>query len=520
MRTSGALRLLVVSTILATGTVLAASPVAAAPAVTVTPATGLLDGAVVTVDATGLTPRAQVLVVQCAGAAPDGCVLDPPINQNAALTGVDDSGNVRATLRLPRVLDLPGGAVDCSAGTCSVAVLASPGNGELARTAIDFEPTGTAPAPLEATFEIATLGMRADGGIADMTGAGYLPWFRTFPLAATEPVPTRLTGVTAPGAYLAVCTAPPSGWAGCERYASPAYPFPGSPGTTYSQTRVVPVDDQGRAWAHTQPMPRMWDTAGGRIDCAQADCSFALEQDGAPHSDVEDVAWLPEWAPYPSAAGFVAAAYPALLGRPATPSERATAIADLTDRTRTGYGLLLSLAGRSDARRLAELTRLYLAALGRRPDATGLVYWERELARTGSMSSIAVAFGRSPEFRQVFGAANVTEAVDLAYQRTLGRNPSGSERSYWIGRLRAGLARTHMIHLFSRTPEFLAREDGRSRATAITVGLLRRGPTADEWYLMGPAVHRDQRTSAQRVDDAVLTVLSSNQLVQEVGSGA
>jgi hypothetical protein len=75
-----------------------------------------------------------------------------------------------------------------------------------------------------------------------------------------------------------------------------------------------------------------------------------------------------------------------------------------------------------------------------------------------------------------------------------------------------------MIHLFSRTTEFLRREAGRCETAAITVALLRRGPTADEWFLAGPDGNlHDQKTPSQRADDGVLLVLSSNQLTSEVG---
>ncbi len=513
----GALRLLVGSAVVATGMGLAAPPVAAAPALTVTPSTGLLDRSIVTVEGTGLSVDAQYLVTQCAGAAPAGCALDPPVNTNGAFVTTTGSGTMRAHLRLPRVLELEGGDVDCSTGACAIAVLRRSDNTEVTRTAIDFEPTGTATVP-DATLAL-TLGSRwrANGGTVRWQGAGYLPWFEATAIDAPG-IPISLAGsVTSNAAYIAVCTPPPSGWAGCERYVSRPTLVPGSSGATFKFTGRVSVDAQGRATDAVGSMPRMWDTDEGRIDCAVADCSFALEQDGAPHSNVADVAWLPEWAPYPSAAAFVAAAYPALLGRPATASERSAAIAGLTDRSITGYRLLLDLAGRSDARRLAEITRLYTAALGRQPDGAGLVYWEQELERTGSMSAIAEAFGRTPEFRRTFGAANVTDAVEMAYVRTLNRYPTGKERQYWIDRLRAGLARTHMIHLFSRSPEFVAREDGRSRVAAITVALLRRGPTADEWYLVNPDwVYRDTRGRAERVDDGVLLILSSNQLDAEV----
>lgn len=520
VKVPGALRLLLVVSLVVTGSVVATAPAGAAPGLTVTPATGLLDQQIVTVTGAGFTAGTRLLVTQCAGAAPDGCAIDPPVNTVGAYGTVADDGTVRATLRLSRVLALEEGDTSCADDTCSIAVLArDEALAELARTGIDFAATGTAPPTPDAALSLAFPGgIRPKGGQATWTGSGLLPWFHAVRVdfdVLNPPISVHdIVGPAEPAAYVALCTAPPAGWGGCERFTGPPQFAPGLGPFRFHQT--VPVTGAGTV-STSQHVPRMWDSDAGRIDCAVEDCAIALDQDPA-HSVLADVAWAPEWAPYPSGAAFVTAAYRALIGRAPTASERSTAVAALTDRSLTGFALLRQLAARADGRRMAEISRLYLAALGRRPDGSGLAYWADELARTGSISGIAVAFGRSPEFRQVFGSVSDERAVELAYQRTLGRNPAASERSYWVGRLRAGLARTHMIHHFSRAPEFVGREGGRSEATAITVALLRRAPTNDEWTLAGPGILRfDSRTLTQRADDAVLVVLSSNQLTAEVG---
>ncbi len=536
MKAPGALRLLIVVAIVATGLGLAAPPAAAVQTLVVSPATGLLDQQVVTVTGTGFDTGRELVVAQCAGALPDGCDLDPAVNTTAAYVTVTRHGTISATLRLSRVLELDGGDVSCADGGCSIVAVARAGSPERARTPIDFEPTGTAPAPPGSTLAISTPAMRANGSQASMwTGSGYLPWYRVVRVAFDQVgVPAGHDGVPIsvqdqvgpdePAAYVAMCTSPPSGWAGCRRHVSPQYPL-GSSGTFFRYHDWREVAPDGTV-SEQRVLPRMWATRTGRVDCAIEDCSFALEQGSsfavaepdAPHSNVVDIAWVPEWSPWPSASAFVADAYPALLGRAATAAERAEVIAGLTDRSITGFGLLRQLAGRDDGRRLAELTRLYLAALGRRPDAAGLLYWAGELRRTGSISAIATAFGRSPEFRNVYGSVSDAQAVDLAYQRTLGRLPASGERAYWVGRLRAGMSRTHMIHLFSRTPEYVGREASRSEATAVTVALLGRSPTADDWYLLGPdVVHYDSLVPSQRADDVVLDVLSDDQLVAAEG---
>ncbi|HMJ77328.1 MAG TPA: DUF4214 domain-containing protein [Iamia sp.] len=522
MKTLGAWRLLIVGSIIAaTGLGLAAPPAGAVQALVVSPATGLLDQQVVTVTGTGFDYGRELTIAQCAGALPVGCELDPAVNTTAAYVTVTKNGTISATLRLSRVLELDSGDVSCADGACSIVAVARAGSPERARTPIDFEATGTAaPAP-DATLAIATTDRRADGASSTWTGSGYLPWFRAVQVAfdVPGPIPTSVAhqvGPRDPAAYMAVCAPSASGWGGCERFVSPVTVYGSCSGCWFKFHQLELVAANGTV-SRVRELPRMVDTEDGRIDCAVSDCGFALEQDGAPHSNVVDVSWAPEWAPYPSANAFVSAVYPAVLGRAATPSERATAVSGLTARSLTGFTLLRRLAGEDeDGRRLAELSRLYTAALGRPADGPGLLYWAGELARTGSISGIAAAMGRSPEFRSVFGSVSNDQAVTLAYQRTLGRNPGPNERSYWVGRLQAGLARTHMVHLFSRSPEFVTRERPASEAVAVSVALLGEAPE-DVWSL-GPGFNpRDPRTQTERVDDSVLTVLSSDQLIDQVG---
>lgn len=519
----GVLRLLVVGTIVAAGLGLATSPAAAAvPALTVTPATGLLDQQIVTVTGTGFAPGERVLVAQCSGAGLDGCNLNPAINTTASYGYADDAGTFSTGLRLSRVLTSYLGSVSCADSGCSI--VASGGRIERARIAIDFAPTGTAPPPPDATFALASPDVRAHGVTVSWSGSGYLPWFETLEFSFDfTGVPDGSKGVplntlhylgAGRGAYLALCTSPPDGWAGCERFVGPlrvsSLPEVPSP---FGLHETVGVAADGTV-SERRELPRLWWTHSGRVDCAVEGCSFALEQDGAPHSNLVDVAWAPEWAPWPSARSFVVEAYIALVGRAPTASERSTAIAGLTDRSLTGFTFLRQLAGRPDARRLAELARLYQAALGRRPDGPGLLFWESELRRTGSMAVIAGAFARSREFKAIFQRVDDVEAVDSAYRHTLGRPPSAAERAYWVGRLQAGMSRTHLIHLFSRTPEFLARGAGSSEAAAVAVALLGRAPSADEWNLGPDSLGMPL---SERADEVVLRVLSSDELIAAVG---
>lgn len=523
MRTArGAARLVTIVSVLAGGLGLAAVPAGAAPALTVTPGpTGLLDRQVVTVTGSGFEPGEDLLVVQCIGTVPDSCPADPVVNTNAAHATADGDGDVSATLRLPRTIEYgDDDSASCQHGDCSIVAIALDDGAERARTFVDFEATGTAPLPSAPAFTIGTVDTSVTTATVTLTGSGFWPWFRATPWAGPgRDVDVSLAAAdaygSAPGAHLALCRG-----GTCEVFAGPAvYSQDGgaSPLNGMSPTRAIAVAADGTVSAQLT-IPRIWKTQTERIDCAQVPCSFALVQDDL-RSATATVEWAGEATPWRSSGDLIDDAYAALVGTEAPADEYAYYRSALLDRTLTARDLLFGLAEHADGLHVAELTRLYRAALDRRPDAAGLTYWVGELERTGSMSAIARAFGRTPEFRTMFGSVSDAQAVGAAYQRTLGRQPSSQERAYWLGRLQAGLARTHMIHLFSRTPEYLAREQHRSAIVAIRHGFLGTVSSAGEWAALDPDLPRDPNPFApppaparDRADDALLALIASGAL--------
>ncbi len=481
---------------------------AAAPALTVDPAAGLLDQQVVTVTGTGFGRHAWVIVAQCPDVTLSGCTLDPPVNTTGAYGYADQDGAFTATLRLSRTL----GATTCSDGCSIVAVPVIGRPVELARTGIAFAPGGTAPPYPAAALTFEATDVRPDGVAGTWTGSGFRPGFETivdsFDFSdlpgGTRAIPLNTLDYLGGGhgAYLGICRP----GAGCERFVGPLRPGPGA--DQVGRHEIVPVQPDGTISAPGR-LPRHWVTHEGPIDCVVEDCSFVLEQDDDPRSVVVDVAWALPWAPWPDARAFVVETWVALVGRVPTAAERSVAVAGLTGGSLDAPTYLRRLAARSDARPLAELTRLYQAALGRRPDGPGLLFWESEVRRTGSMAAVARGLARSREFKDRYeGGADAGHVVRLAYAHTLGRPPSPREFHYWVGRLEAGLAASHLVHLFSRTPELLVREAARSEATAVVVALTGRGPGEAAWQAAGPG--RDG------ADEMVLAALSDDDLVAEV----
>jgi Domain of unknown function (DUF4214) len=105
----------------------------------------------------------------------------------------------------------------------------------------------------------------------------------------------------------------------------------------------------------------------------------------------------------------------------------------------------------------AQATRLYDAALGRAPDAGGLVYWTGALEAGVPLKAVAEAFIAAPEFQAAYGAPGDREFIGLLYGNVLGRegDPGGLER--WTGLLEDGAAdRGDIVLAFSECSEHAA----------------------------------------------------------------
>lgn len=101
--------------------------------------------------------------------------------------------------------------------------------------------------------------------------------------------------------------------------------------------------------------------------------------------------------------------------------------------------------------------RLYLAALGRTPDAQGFAYWVDRLDNEAmTLSRITEFFIDSPEFQERFPDVDTDmEFLELAYQHVFGRAPDAQGEAYWMGRLDEGsVSRAGLIVFFADSPEF------------------------------------------------------------------
>jgi serralysin len=99
--------------------------------------------------------------------------------------------------------------------------------------------------------------------------------------------------------------------------------------------------------------------------------------------------------------------------------------------------------------------RLYQAALGRKPDSSGLGYWTDHLDHGVSLVDIASGFFNSAEFKGLYGTAPTnTELVTRFYQNVLHRAPERAGLDWWLNELATGHQSPQMALIgFSESPE-------------------------------------------------------------------
>ena len=130
---------------------------------------------------------------------------------------------------------------------------------------------------------------------------------------------------------------------------------------------------------------------------------------------------------------------------------------DLVVRSEAGFNLREEYRGTTGE--AGFTARLYLAALGRTPDAGGFAYWVNRLqTEQMTMERITSFFIDSPEFRERFADIDTDmEYLGLAYEHVFGRAPDAGGQTYWMGRLADGsVTREGLIVFFADSPEFRA----------------------------------------------------------------
>lgn len=123
-------------------------------------------------------------------------------------------------------------------------------------------------------------------------------------------------------------------------------------------------------------------------------------------------------------------------------------------------------------------TELYELALDRAPDTAGRDHWVHQLLNGLNPRDMAAELFGSEEF-WIKSGRDLGRFVDRLYAKILGRAPSSSERSAWVGQLQSGTTRTSAAWSF-----YASLESRRRRVRAIYLRFLGRNPDAsglDYW---------------------------------------
>ena len=179
----------------------------------------------------------------------------------------------------------------------------------------------------------------------------------------------------------------------------------------------------------------------------------------------------PPYDPQGPNAHYVRAMYVTFLGRTATEDEtryHATALDGGASRPAFAHTLATSREWLD-----RSITAIYLVALDRPPDSTGLAYWRQQVAQGTSISAVGVHVFASDEFLHRSGGT-LAGFVDQLYLRLLGRASDDDGQRYWLEQMRRGATRASVAHAF-----YASVESRRDRVRSTYLEVLERPADAD-----------------------------------------
>ncbi len=125
---------------------------------------------------------------------------------------------------------------------------------------------------------------------------------------------------------------------------------------------------------------------------------------------------------------------------------------------------------------IAQVARLYKAALAREPDQDGLNAWTAAVKGGMPLVTVAGSFAASAEFVSKYGALDNAGYVTLLYNNVLGRAPDSAGLNSWVGAINSGsMTRAQVLVGFSESAEFKT-----NTAYQLATGLWDRSENAAE----------------------------------------
>lgn len=197
---------------------------------------------------------------------------------------------------------------------------------------------------------------------------------------------------------------------------------------------------------------------------------------------------VPPWQSFDSVStpvgrgdGLIPTIYTWFAGRLPTSAEVAADANTVLRSTNGTMALIERLSGASWTRAHVDpIVRIYQAFFLRLPDSGGLRYWIGRSASGLTIERIANTFVASSEFKNRYGGSGDEAFVRLVYSNVLGRSPDQGGLSYWVAKLRGGMARGALMASFSESAEHVRRTSPTVGVTRVYFGLLDRAPSTAE----------------------------------------
>lgn len=103
----------------------------------------------------------------------------------------------------------------------------------------------------------------------------------------------------------------------------------------------------------------------------------------------------------------------------------------------------------------SQAYRIYQAAFDRKPDASGLGYWVKQIDNGSTLETVATSFMQSTEFKNMYGEnPSNSVLVEKFYQNVLHRAPDAGGLNYWTSLLDTKqLSSPQVLASFSESPE-------------------------------------------------------------------
>jgi Domain of unknown function (DUF4214) len=101
----------------------------------------------------------------------------------------------------------------------------------------------------------------------------------------------------------------------------------------------------------------------------------------------------------------------------------------------------------------AEASRIYAAAFGRAPDASGEAFWSSQLASGATPMQVAQGFASSTEFQNDFGTLDASDFVNDLYENVLHRSGDPGGQSFWTNFLNQGGSKATVVAGFADSIE-------------------------------------------------------------------